>query len=56
MMVCAVTDLPDPLSPSTASVSPRIEGVTHAVDRLGDAIARAELHVQVVHIQQVLAH
>ena len=52
MMACAVTDLPEPDSPRMASVSPSCEVERHAVDRLGDAVAGAELDVQVVDLEQ----
>ena len=53
MIAWAVTDLPEPDSPSTASVSPGVQVVRDAVDHLGDAVAGVELDVQVPHLQQV---
>ena len=52
MIACAVTDLPDPDSPRMASVSPSLKVERHAVDRLGDAVAGAELHLQLVDLEQ----
>ena len=52
MMAWAVTDFPEPDSPSTASVSPCVERVAHAVDRLRHAVAGVELDLQVLHVEQ----
>ena len=43
----AVTDLPQPDSPTMPSVSPRAEVERHAVDRAHHAVAREELRLQV---------
>jgi hypothetical protein len=51
MIAWAVTDLPEPDSPRIARVSP-VEVEAHAVDRLGDAVAGAELDVQVADVEQ----
>ncbi len=44
----AVTLLPQPDSPTTASVSPGMHVERHAVDRAHDAVARVEMRLQVV--------
>jgi hypothetical protein len=55
----AVTDLPEPDSPTSASVSPRFDLERDALDRVGDIATLAEIHRQVGHLQQCfmrLAH
>ncbi len=42
----AVTDLPHPLSPTTPSVSPRVERQRYSVHRLDHAVARVEMRAQ----------
>ena len=44
----AVTLLPQPDSPTTPSVSPRLDGERHAVDGPHHAVARVEMRLQVV--------
>ena len=51
----AVTLLPQPDSPTIASVSPGIDVEAHAVDRAHDAVARVEVRLQVVDAQQRFA-
>ena len=52
MMACAVTDFPEPDSPSTARVSPSRRREVDPVDGLGHAIPGAELDAQFVDLQQ----
>lgn len=52
MIACAVTDLPEPDSPRTASVSAGLHVVVDAVDGPDDTLAGDELDVQVTHFEQ----
>ena len=53
MSVIAVTDLPEPDSPTTASTSPGLQRERHAVDGVHDAVLGAELDLEVVDLEQV---
>ncbi len=48
----AVTDLPQPLSPTIASVSPGVDMERDAVDRAVDAVRRAKMRLQVFDLEQ----
>ena len=48
----AVTDLPQPLSPTIASVSPALDVERDAVDRAVHAVRRAEMGLQVFDLEQ----
>ena len=48
----AVTDLPQPDSPTIASVSPSLDLEGDAVDRAVDAVRRAEMGLQVLDLEQ----
>ncbi len=48
----AVTDLPEPLSPTTATVSPGIDGVADPVNRANDSRTGAKFRVQVLDFQK----
>ena len=50
----AVTLLPQPDSPTIASVSPRAEREGHAVDGLDEAAARVEVGLQVLDLEHAL--
>ena len=51
MIASAETDLPEPDSPTMATISPGMDGITHRLDRLDGAVARHELHMQVVDLE-----
>ena len=53
MIAWAVTDLPEPDSPSTARVSPGSRWYETPLITLADAVAGVELDVQVPHLEQV---
>ena len=46
----AITLLPEPLSPTTQSVRPRMHVERHAVDRLHDAVAHGKIRRQIAHL------
>ena len=48
----AVTDLPQPVSPTIATVSPALDVERHALDRAHHAVGRAEMRLQVVDLEQ----
>ena len=58
-----VVDLPQPLSPTRPSVSPRLQREAHAVDRLDgrdlaldhDALHEREMHLEVLDAQDLVA-
>ena len=52
MMDRAVTDLPEPDSPTTPSVCPGSRVKRHAVDGLDDAVAGEEVHLEVVDFEK----
>ena len=51
-MASEVTDLPEPDSPTTASVSAAFDVEAYAVDRLDHAAVCAEVHVQVIDLEE----
>ena len=51
----AVTDLPEPDSPTTASTSPAVQVEAHAVHGLDDAFLGRERDRQVLDLQEWLA-
>ena len=56
MIESAVTDLPQPDSPTMPSVLPALDREADAVDRVHHALAGEEVGAQVAHLEQRLAH
>ena len=52
MIESAVTDLPQPDSPTMPSVAPRLDREADAVDRAHDAFAGEEVRLKVVDLEQ----
>ena len=56
MIERAVTDLPDPDSPTSPKVSPRCDGEGHAIDGRQFAPPQAKAHGEIVEFQNRLGH